>query len=463
MSFNAFTCNIPEEKPGYAYQEMKDRWHETSLRIKARMEKLEQVAISLNENTHKIAYAVRKAFLDFDSKKLLVNSNQELLLDVLTASDIAMMIKPSLPFLEWQEFPEFPNAEILVNTWFITTKEWELLRNLGIGGSDTAVIMGLGKFESQSERALFYSKTGKAVSEMAPDDPGRAFIFEYGHVKEPMVIDEFCRRTGAKVLDYPFTFRSKKNPFMICNVDAIVQMPKGDLYIFEAKTTNSQNWEMWKDGIPYYYINQTRHYMCGLDDDRIKGAYIGAIITNQKNDFFRHLVDRNPVLEADLAEREKEWWNAYVVPGVFPPLSGDATKDANVYMKYEAGKPGTKPLILSPDAVKDIMHHYIALEEEKKRLESRLEEVTNNMLEDAMAIHRMGNSSDEVIFEDPSEDGYMFSVGCRVTTRTKIDKDKLEILYPKVWAEVASKATTYSAPSVKRKKIPKKNNPFSPV
>ena len=461
---NPFECNIPLQKPGFAYPAFAAAYKTFAMRVKTRMAKLEKVVTLLNEDPAKVTYAVRKYFIDLDGKTLLKDEAGNLLLDTMPAEIIADVLYTGMPLVRWNKFIEFPNAEILVNPWFITTSEWAtFVRAIGLGGSDPAPIMLRGKYESQSLRTLFYTKTGKEKAPTAADDSGRAFIFEYGHIHEPQVIAEFCRRTGAKVLECPFVFRSKKHPWMIADIDAVVQMVDRSLYVFEAKTTGSQNWDDWRTGTPEQYTYQPPHYMAVLDDERVKGAFIGCIISNQANDFFCHRMDRDMATETNLIEMEGDFWNDYIVPGKIPPHDGDPKKNAYTFASYERKNlPDADPQILSGDKVQTIISRY---RKQAERAEAAKEEYDSSKAEleaTATELFSLLTTSSKGIVKDEQEEGKMFVVESRRSTRVTVNREKLAANWPDVYQQVAEESVSYATPKISAKKIPKKN-PFEGV
>ena len=85
-------------------------------------------------------------------------------------------------------------------------KAWEKLRNIGIGGSDAAIIAGMNRWKSPFR--LWQEKTGQVEPEDLSDNE---YIY-WGNVHEAAVATRFTELTGLKVkkcgtlqsLDYPF-------------------------------------------------------------------------------------------------------------------------------------------------------------------------------------------------------------------------------------------------------------------
>lgn len=71
-------------------------------------------------------------------------------------------------------------------------EKWLKTRDLGIGGSDAAVIMGLNSYKSPYE--LWIEKTGQAEP---PDLSGNQFVY-WGTKNEPAIAEWFQEETGKR-------------------------------------------------------------------------------------------------------------------------------------------------------------------------------------------------------------------------------------------------------------------------
>lgn len=263
--------------------------------------------------------------------------------DSMTPAELAEMVDMLYDGNDAPERIEWPNAEVVYDTAFVTIKDWECLRHLGIGGSDSAVIMGISPF--QSEEGLFYDKLGypELVS-----DASRQVFFDRGHFMEDKVIEKFCELVGATRIPETRMFRSKKYPNSTANIDAVLRMQTGKLAIFEAKSVSRGTEGGWMGKkIPPYYVTQCHQYIGVLNDPRIEGAYIGAIpvgdvtldgtyigSTYGENEFFHHFIEPDAAVEEEILEAEHQYWETYIVNGVKPAPSLDPTMDKNVAVTY---------------------------------------------------------------------------------------------------------------------------------
>lgn len=94
-------------------------------------------------------------------------------------------------------------------------KAWEKLRNIGIGGSDAAIIAGLNRWKSPYQ--LWLEKT----RQVEPEDISDNEYVYWGTVMEQLVADRFCELTGKKVRKCGM-MQSLTHEFMLANVDRLV-------------------------------------------------------------------------------------------------------------------------------------------------------------------------------------------------------------------------------------------------
>ena len=151
---------------------------------------------------------------------------------------------------------------VLVETSNLPRKDWLAYRRKGIGGSDAAAVLGISPF--LTGRDLYYDKLG--ISADADDENWIAK--EIGNLLEPLVAKIFSERTGLKVYQKKFMFQHPQHPWMLADLDYLVEMPDGRTAILECKTSTSNAASHWwyagKEIVPAYYESQGRHYMAVL-------------------------------------------------------------------------------------------------------------------------------------------------------------------------------------------------------
>lgn len=283
--------------------------------------------------------------------------------------------KPAIPpRMEW------PSAETVVDCRFVSTHEWEAIRHLGIGGSDAAVITGQSHYRTQTE--LYYDKIGNPD---AAQKSGSNAVFVRGHFLEDTVVNTFCALSGAKRIPEHRMFRSKEFPCVTANIDAIVEL-NGELYVFEAKTTIEENFAAWiNNKVPPHYLPQMRQYPAVLNDDRIKGTYIGAILTHDYetggmymgstfdlSGFKRRFMPRDTEAEHDQLEVEADWWETHVENNNPPPHVGEMEDELQALNNMASQKVGAPTVTRDlPSDLADKVSKWLELSEQSSKLDKQ--------------------------------------------------------------------------------------------
>lgn len=437
-----FECNLPKTAPSFLSADFQVKYQTNVDRIYARMEKLEE-ALDMTGLDGETFSELAKKFWDYEDQDRIKQfdrmSAEELCTCVMALHDGQFKVAPRV---------DWPSAEVLFDAAFVATKEWESLRHLGVGGSDTSVIKNVNAYRTL--RGLYFDKIGSP--ELTPNEDRQA-IFARGHFMEDKVIQAFCKATGARYIPETRMFRSKKYPAATANIDAIVEMANGDLYVFEAKSANIQKFSHWMGGrIPPEYQYQMRQYPAVLDDDRIKGTYIGCLFVQDisiadvyvgssvaYDDFVSHFLERDKEEEEDLLKREQDFWDTYVETETPPPESGNSDLDKQTAAKFEIGEGDSKaPLkVFKYSSVKDTVDDIFALREERKKYETLVKDLKEE--EDGLALElmkEMGSSEDGYISIDA--DSYI-KVRYAASSLTKIDTDLMKLQFPDAYNACVSK------------------------
>lgn len=334
-----FECNIDPKVPQFYHPTIYDKLVDTVALIHERTNKL-NLALNCCQlpgcKTRGATFAkIAKVIFDLSNDRF----------DCMLPSELAMAVDMLYDGADAEERIDWPNAVVLYDTRFVTTKDWEALRHIGIGGSDSSVLMGTSPY--QSEEGLWLEKLG--FPEFISDREEKQAIFDRGHFLEDQVINTFCRLKGATRIPEFRMFRSKTHPNTTANIDGILRMPDGKLAIFEAKTaTRGKEGEWMGAKIPPNYVSQCHQYLAVLNDPRVECAYIGMIPVADltldgtyigsayNDDFFHHRIDRDAAYEAEILENEKNFWDTYIVNGIRPPKSFDPELNLAVMLRYTA-------------------------------------------------------------------------------------------------------------------------------
>ena len=258
-------------------------------------------------------------------------------------------------------------------------EKWLETRDLGIGGSDAAVIMGMNPYKSPYQ--LWLEKTGQAE---APDLSGNQYVY-WGTKNEANIADWFQEETGKKVKRLG-TLRSKEYPFMLANVDRTVVGENAGL---EIKTAGVRQYRKWKDDeIPDAYYCQCLHYMA------VTGAgywYIAVLLGGNEAKWKR--IERNEEDIQHLIMAETDFWKL-VETRTPPPVDGSDSCAAALSAQYKGGDPNYS-IILPPDIDgviasleddKDIMD---ALKKQITEKENRLKALLGNAEEGTTDHYRV--------------------------------------------------------------------------
>jgi len=207
------------------------------------------------------------------------------------------------------------------------TPEWFKYRESGIGGSETATVLGLNKYNTVTR--TFYEKIG--MVEPLHIDNNKMFFGRYmedsiaeiwkyfdgtadGYIenfKNKKIIRD-CRAVNGFVVNpsYPWLFASldrvinKKG-----GVNLITGEPLKTEAVLEIKTLSYWSANMWQDGIPISYLIQVHVYMIILECD-----YAEIAILKDGNEFMVEKVARDEGLCEKIINITKGFWYNRVVP-----------------------------------------------------------------------------------------------------------------------------------------------------
>ena len=251
---------------------------------------------------------------------------------------------------------------VLAKTKGMTRNEWLKVRNMGVGGSDAAAILGISPYKSVLE--LWQEKTGQKELTEAESE-----ILHFGQVLEQTVKEEFTRRTGLKVRAKNAILQSEEYPFMLANLDGVIN-DNGQMAIFEAKTASAYKKEQWEKGVPPEYMAQLQHYMA-VTGGYYSKAYIACIVGG--NHFVWYEVPRDEEYIANLIEKEKVFWEE-VIKCIEPEMDGSSATSEYLAKMYADSNKNTVNL---PDAAKDLFVAYDDITEKLFYLNKKKEEIAN--------------------------------------------------------------------------------------
>ena len=424
-----FERNIPYKMPSHMREHNRKAWEAMARRVNARMLLLESALDLSGMRGEDFSAAISSCF---------DKNTDDPSLDSMSAQELAEIASLHAPLVGHQpDRMDWPNCDVVVDTAFTTTKEWEMIRSMGLGGSEAAIVMESSPYSTR--QSLYHLKVGTKLA-WEPEDSGKDFIFAYGHCVESLVVDTFCNITGAKVVPETRMFRHRKYPFITANMDAVVKIPANSLhpneqvYIFEAKTTSNQ--AAWYEGkVPPHYVPQCRQYMAVLDDPRVCSTYIGCIWGNTRDCFAARPIERDLALEQVLISEEISFWQDHVQAHREPEFSGKPEMDTEMIRKLSGEADKTSSALMLSSDLESAFISAAKLDREiaqlKTQMDSKKEERDRLLtpVKDAMgkATTAILNGTD-----------HRWSVKWNPIKRRTADLDRLELVYPEVYNDVVS-------------------------
>lgn len=284
-------------------------------------------------------------------------------------------------------------------------EEWLQHRREGIGGSDVSIIAGLNKYKSIYE--LWQEKTGEVSLKETESE-----MAYWGTVLENVVKQEFMKRTGLKVRAKNMILQHEKYPFMIADVDGVVRDEEGDLCIFEAKTAIEYKKEAWEQGVPEAYQLQVQHYLAVTG---YKKAYVAALVGGNK--FYIKEIQRDEEMIELIIAMEEKFWSCVIKREMPKPDGTEQTGQwlDNYYKRVEESK------ILLPEESKGWIDHYLAVNEELKRLNEEKKELANRLK------LLLQNKTEGVIG--------MYQVRWNPTVTERLNSKKLKVEQPDIYEQ----------------------------
>lgn len=291
----------------------------------------------------------------------------------------------------------------LANTKYMSRADWLKLRTLGLGGSDASIIAGCNKYKSIHQ--LWLEKTGK----VEPIEVENDYVF-FGHLMEPIVKQAFYEKTGLKVRARNLLIQSKELPFVLANIDGIVN-DGGEICIFEAKNVSEFKRNIWEQGPPIEYQLQCQHYLYACD---LNKAHIAAVVGG--NSLYHYIINRDEQMISDLISMERQFWEENVLKGIEPEIDGLPATTMYLNEKY-----------------KDSNGTTINLPEESLPLFQRYEELSNEL--DELKLAKEGISNQLKNYLKDNEKGIIGShiVSWKEVQTSRLDTKRFKEDQPKLY------------------------------
>ena len=207
---------------------------------------------------------------------------------------------------------------VLVETADLSRDEWLAYRRKGIGGSDASAVLGISPF--RTARDLYFDK----LNIVTADDGGNWVAMEMGNLLEDLVARIFAKKTGLRIFQRKVMYQHPRYPWMLADLDYLVEQPDGTLAILEIKTTNYNARDKWEyngeEIVPAYYEAQGRHYMAVVNLNRV---YFCCLYGNSEDEVIIRCIDRDMAYEQELIALEDYFWHDNVLAKNPPPYTED--------------------------------------------------------------------------------------------------------------------------------------------
>lgn len=242
---------------------------------------------------------------------------------------------------------------------------WLEARRNGIGGSDSAAILGLNKWRSAVD--VWLDKTGQIVEGQEENE----FMY-WGNVLEEVVAKEFERRTSLKVRKNNFMLQSTAYPFLLANLDREIVGKKVGLECKTASAYKSEEWE--GDSVPDSYYIQCQHYMAVTG---YASWWIACLCGG--NQFFYKEIPRNEEVIDVIVGQGKEFWQ-HVTEKTMPAVDGSEACATAIKGLYPESNGNAIDL---PDTATLYIDQYKRASDEEtaaKKLKTEAKNILTNML-----------------------------------------------------------------------------------
>lgn len=205
--------------------------------------------------------------------------------------------------------------------------QWLEARRAGIGGSDAAAILGLDPWRSGLD--IWRSKVAPA-----PPTDDEKFLFKLGHLLEPVIAGLYSEQTERELVSPdPEIVSHSLYPEIAGSPDRLAIQ---DGRVIELKSEHQfadKFGDPGSDQVPDHYIVQAAHYMAVANLDRCDIAVLHGGFK-----FAIYQLRRDLDLEKSMIEQLRDWWHAYVVKKVEPPLDASEAWGDYLAQKYPFNK-----------------------------------------------------------------------------------------------------------------------------
>ena len=260
----------------------------------------------------------------------------------------------------------------------------------------------------------------KVSGQSQPRQENEAML--WGRIMEPIITREFVRRTGLTVTPMRSMLQATNWPWMLADLDGLVEDPQRGTGVFEVKTASAFKMSEWDDNrCPDAYQLQVQHY---LEVTGLSYAVIVVLIGGNKLQWIT--VDRDDELIASLVQLEKRFWQ-HVLTQSPPPVDGSTACAEMLARKYPSSS-NAAPLILPVEADSWIQDYLTSKAEEESAAERK--RLAENKLKEVIGNHEKAISPG----------GYQAT--WKTVQSSRIDSTRLKKEQPALFEKFATTSTT---------------------
>jgi putative phage-type endonuclease len=266
----------------------------------------------------------------------------------------------------------------LAKTLDMPREQWLELRKKGIGGSDSAAIVGLDRYRSPFD--VYADKLG-----LKPEIPDNEAMRQ-GRDLEQYVAERFMEATGKKVRRRNAMLQHPEYPFMIADIDRWVVGENAGL---ECKTTSVLNRAKFNQGEypPSYYV-QCVHYMAVTGAER---WYLAVLVLNKG--FHVFTIERDEAEINALIEAEKDFWENHVLKQIPPTPDGSEETAEVIKQLFPEARESAEIALFGYE---DKIQQYLELDTRVKELEKERDKLKQE-LQLAMADAEIGRAQGYIV------------------------------------------------------------------
>jgi putative phage-type endonuclease len=242
----------------------------------------------------------------------------------------------------------------------VERQRWLEERRGGIGGSDAATILGVGKWGSPLE--VWLEKTGRAPEREQTE------AMWWGAALEDLIARRYSEVTGRALLNPRRVMHHADHPEIIGTPDRLVVGGNRGVEVKNVDVHLAGEWgRPGTDHVPHVYLVQCCHYMGVMN---LPLWDVAALFGG--NEMRIYTVARDLTFERSMIGKLLRWWNDYVVADRQPPV--DASSGDALAIMYPENR---MPLLEATPGAEIAAATYLANALALKQLNNQTDEIEN--------------------------------------------------------------------------------------